>query len=395
MREGYKKTELGEMPVEWEIKSLKDIVSICYGKSQKEVEKEDGKYKILGTGGVIGRTDDYLWNEPSVLIGRKGTIDRPQYIEEPFWTVDTLFYTKLNNGFLAKWLYYYLNKIDLKKYNEATGVPSLSVSILNNIKVITPPQLEQQKIADILSTVDEQIEQTDALIEKTKELKKGLMQRLLTKGIGHTEFKKAEVGVIPFEWLEYKIEDICESVDYRGKTPPKVDEGILLVTAKNIGKGFIDYEVSKEYIREEDYEEVMSRGLPKEGDVLLTTEAPLGNVANVDDENIALAQRVIKFRGKADVIDNYYLKYYMLGSTFQKELISQSTGSTVLGIKGSRLKKINILVPPLGEQKKIAAILTSIDTKIDKLQTKKQKLQALKQGLMQKLLTGKIRVKVS
>ena len=107
-------TELGEIPEEWEIKKIKDIANICYGKSQKEVEVEDGKYKILGTGGVIGYTNDFLWNRPSVLIGRKGTIDKPQYIEEPFWTVDTLFYTKINENYIAKWFYYYLDNIDLK-----------------------------------------------------------------------------------------------------------------------------------------------------------------------------------------------------------------------------------------------------------------------------------------
>ncbi len=175
VKEGYKKTELGWIPSEWRINNLNKIVDICYGKSQKEVEESDGKYKILGTGGVIGYASNFLWDKPSVLIGRKGTIDKPQYIEEPFWTVDTLFYTKIKETNLAKWLFYYLNNIDLKKYNEATGVPSLSVGNLNLIKIITPPLKEQQKIEEILSTVDNQIDDTDKLIQKTKELKKGLM----------------------------------------------------------------------------------------------------------------------------------------------------------------------------------------------------------------------------
>lgn len=176
----FKMTEIGEIPVEWEVNNLSEIIDICYGKSQKEVKVSNGKYKILGTGGVIGYTNNFLWDKPSVLIGRKGTIDKPQYIEEPFWTVDTLFYTKIKDNDLAKWLFYYLSNIDLKKYNEATGVPSLSVSNLNFIKVAVPSLKEQRKIVEVLSSVDIQIKEYENKRAKLEELKKGLMQQLLT-----------------------------------------------------------------------------------------------------------------------------------------------------------------------------------------------------------------------
>lgn len=176
----FKKTEVGEIPASWEVKKLEEIAKICYGKSQKEVECENGQFKILGTGGVMGYTNSFLWDKPSVLIGRKGTIDKPQYIDEPFWTVDTLFYTQINNKNLPKWFYYYMNNIDLKKYNEATGVPSLSVANLNTIKIITPPLKDQEKIAEILSSVDSEIEKYENKKQKLEELKKGLMQQLLT-----------------------------------------------------------------------------------------------------------------------------------------------------------------------------------------------------------------------
>jgi type I restriction enzyme S subunit len=176
----FRDTEIGQIPKGWEVKKLEEIVQICYGKNQKEVETEDGIYKILGTGGVIGNTNNYLWDKPSVLIGRKGTIDKPMYIEEPFWTVDTLFYTKVNEGYVAKWLYYYLNKIDLKKYNEATGVPSLSVAVLNTILVLVPPFKEQQKISKILSAVDSDIDIYESKKNKLENAKKALMNHLLT-----------------------------------------------------------------------------------------------------------------------------------------------------------------------------------------------------------------------
>jgi len=138
-------------------------------------------------------------------------------------------------------------------------------------------------------------------------------------------YKMTELGEIPEDWEVVMIETVCESVDYRGKTPTKTNHGIFLVTAKNIGKGYIDYVVSQEFVSKEDYHSVMSRGLPKKGDVLFTTEAPLGYVANVDNENIALAQRIIKFRGKSGIVDNYYLKHYMLGDKFQNSIIREAT----------------------------------------------------------------------
>jgi type I restriction enzyme S subunit len=162
--------------------------------------------------------------------------------------------------------------------------------------------------------------------------------------------------------VEYKpLGVVCDYVDYRGKTPRKVDVGIFLITAKNIRKGFIDYNISREYIAVEDYEQVMKRGKPNVGDVLITTEAPCGNVAQLDRDDIALAQRVIKYRGKKGVINNSYLKYVLLGTEFQMKLLRAATGGTVKGIKGSILHKLAIPVPPLEEQERIVAILDRFD----------------------------------
>ena len=178
-------------------------------------------------------------------------------------------------------------------------------------------------------------------------------------------YKQTKVGVIPEDWEVTQIKDVTDYVDYRGKTPKKVESGILLVTARNIKQGYLDYNTSQEYIAEDDYSNVMSRGIPKRGDVLLTTEAPLGNIAQIDNENIALAQRVIKFRAKND-LDNTYLKYHFLSERFQQYLYSLAIGTTVLGIQGKQLHKMLIPVPPLKEQQKIAQILTTWDSAISK-----------------------------
>ena len=198
---------------------------------------------------------------------------------------------------------------------------------------------------------------------------------------------------IPSNWNEKSIEDVTDYVDYRWKTPKKVESGVFLITARNIKDGRIDYKASKEYISKEDYDEVMRRGIPKVGDVLITTEAPLGNVAQIDDANIALAQRIIKYRGKLNILDNDYLKFYLSSDIFQSELIKKSTGSTVKGIKGTVLHKMKIIFPPLKEQEKIAEILSTWDLAIEKQEQLIENKKEFKKGLMQRLLSGEVRFK--
>lgn len=204
-------------------------------------------------------------------------------------------------------------------------------------------------------------------------------------------YKDSSLGIIPKEWEVKRLGEVCDYVDYRGKSPNKTSEGIFLVTAKNIRNGFIDYEISKEYIPVEEYAETMRRGKAQIGDVLITTEAPLGHVAQIDNPNIALAQRVIKYRGK-EKIYNTFLKYYLMSEQFQSILIANATGSTALGIQGSRLHQLPIIIPTLKEQERLCDILQLWDTTIEKQSELIEKLTLRKRALMQKLLTGKKRL---
>ncbi|RYE57606.1 MAG: hypothetical protein EOP48_05420 [Sphingobacteriales bacterium] len=182
-------------------------------------------------------------------------------------------------------------------------------------------------------------------------------------------------------------------VDYRGKTPPKAESGVFLVTARNIKNGFIDYEASEEYIRIDSFEDAMSRGKVKRGDVIITTEAPMGNVAQVDREDIALAQRVIKYRGIDNLLENNFLCQFLISDFFQKQLLAEATGSTVLGIKGSRLHKLKIVRPKMDEQISLAMRIKSLDQMLVSEQKNLAKLINIKAGLMSDLLSGKKDVK--
>lgn len=186
-------------------------------------------------------------------------------------------------------------------------------------------------------------------------------------------------------WEQRKLIEVCDYVDYRGKTPAKTEEGIFLVTAKNVKDGYIDYKSSKEYISEEDYEEVMHRGIPRIGDVLITTEAPCGNVAQVNREDIALAQRIIKYRGKGKVIDNTFLKHYLLSPGFQRILNAKASGGTVKGIKGSILHQQMVIYPSYKEQVKWGLYLEQLSNLITLHQQKCEETKILKKYMLQKM----------
>lgn len=194
----------------------------------------------------------------------------------------------------------------------------------------------------------------------------------------YVEYKDSGVrwlGAVPSHWIIAGFKKYLEStVDYRGKTPEKMDEGVFLVTARNIKNGIIDYSLSQEYVAFKDYDEIMSRGIPVLGDVLFTTEAPLGEVAQIDNVNIALAQRIIKFRGKKDILDNTYLKYFILSQEFQDSLMTFATGSTALGIKAERIGYLQQCIPPIHEQTQIANFLDHETAKIDHLIEKQHQL---------------------
>lgn len=164
----------------WMKKELGCVLKVKHGKSQKEVEDPSGGYPILGTGGLMGFANSYLYNKPSVLIGRKGTIDKPQFMETPFWTVDTLFYTEIFDEYSPKYLFYVFLQIDWYSFNEASGVPSLSAKTIEKIEMLFPLYDEQIQVVSILSDMDAEIEGLEAKLEKYKKLKLGMMQNLLT-----------------------------------------------------------------------------------------------------------------------------------------------------------------------------------------------------------------------
>ncbi|MBQ6730842.1 MAG: restriction endonuclease subunit S, partial [Bacilli bacterium] len=176
----YQKTKIGK------------CLKIKSGQDQKNVCCENGKYNIYGTGGVIGTTNTFLYDKESVGIGRKGTIDKPFYFDEPFWTVDTLFYSVINKGFSPKYIYYLFQTINWKKYNSSTGVPSLTSSTIESIDVYITSLKEQCKIAEFLTLIDVRIDTQNKIIEEYQALKNCIFDAIIleSRKIGTCKINK-------------------------------------------------------------------------------------------------------------------------------------------------------------------------------------------------------------
>ena len=420
VREGYKITEFGEIPSEWEVKKLKDlgnsVIGLTYSPDDlvdgcngtlvlrssnirnNRIVFDDNKYvnKDIQEKLIVKENDILICsrNGSKELIGKCALIDKKAE-GSSFGAFMTVYRSKYN-----KYLFNVFTSYMFKRqiYNNlGATINQITTDNLNNFKIIVPTIKEQEKIASILSTVDEQIDNVDALIEKNKELKKGLMQTLLTKGIGHTKFKKTEIGEIPEEWDVIKFFDFVDKIiDFRGRTPKKLgmDWGngdIQALSANNVKMGKIDFSLECYLASEELYEKWMSGNELKNGDIIMTMEAPLGNVALVPDERkYILSQRVIALKTK-DFINNKFMKYMLMSDGVQRQLETLSTGTTAKGINQKNLARVYVKIPMIKEQEKIASILFKIDEKIEEYENKKQKLEVIKKGLMQKLLTGEIR----
>jgi type I restriction enzyme S subunit len=251
----------------------------------------------------------------------------------------------------------------------ANGALSINDGDLMALPVPMPSGItavvEQQRIADCLSSLDELIAAQARKVEALKTHKKGLMQQLFPRegetqpSLRFPEFQNAA------EWVSEELSSCLKKViDYRGIAPPKSESGIPLITAKNVRFGWLDM-TNDEYIEEDKYDEWMSRGIPHAGDILFTTEAPLGNVALFPPlGKFALGQRLLTLRSKPERCDPAFLFHSLLGPTMQAEIDFHGTGSTAKGIKSKVFVKLTFCHPSLHEQQRIAACLSSLDTLI-------------------------------
>ncbi|AYH46618.1 hypothetical protein B6N31_02235 [Dickeya fangzhongdai] len=416
---------LDTIPKMWSIKKLKyifeikkriagkigfDVLSVTQkGIKIKDIESGEGQLSMDYSKYQRVYPGEFAMNHMDLLTGY---VDISNYdgVTSPDYRV---FAVRDKHSFYSRYYLYLLQDgykqrrfFHLGQGSAHLGRWRLPTEAFNEIVYPCPSLKEQIHIASFLdhetAKIDNLIEKQQQLIELLKEKRQAVISHAVTKGLNpDVPMKDSGVewlGEVPEHWIVSGFKKYLSSiVDYRGKTPNKTDDGILLVTARNIKKGGLDYTLSQEFIAHSDYKEVMSRGLPDIGDVLFTTEAPLGEVANVDRVDIALAQRIIKFKGMTSRLDNYYFKYFIMSSAFQQSLNLYSSGSTAQGIKAERFVYLRKLLPPINEQMEIVGFLDKEISKIDILVEQQfvmlSLLQERRTALISAAVTGKIDVR--
>ncbi|MEH6948311.1 restriction endonuclease subunit S [Bacillus sp. JJ634] len=406
VREGYKMTELGEIPIEWEIKTISDLTKVKTGGTPSKSKPEywvNGKIPWMSSGEINYKrihkvkekiTELGFQNSNTTLLPTNTIMMAMNGQGKTRGTVAMLHIDTTCNQSLAgilpsdkynsEYLFYYLeSQYEALRSITGEGRSGLNLSLIRSFPVIFPSLKEQQKIAEILSTVDHQIDNTNQLIAETKELKKGLMQQLLTKGIGHTEFKQTELGEIPVSWKIYQQGEIATFYNGRAyKQAEFKNEGTPIVRIQNL-TGEREPVYSDLLLEENKYID--------NGDLIYAWSATFGPYIWRGAKSI-YHYHIWKVEVKEGCLDKLFF-YYRLDH-ISNEMNSQKNGSAFAHLTKGSMESYKISLPPLKEQQKIAEILSTVDNQIESYEQEKEKYTELKKGLMQQLLTGKIRVTV-
>lgn len=398
---------------------LRDVATIHYGKSQSEVVSEDGDVPIMGTGGVFGMANRGLFSGPAVLVPRKGSLGNSQYIEGPFWPVDTTYAVLPKAGVSARWIYYSLDLHDLTKLNEATGVPSISRDLLERVPLSDVDTAQQNSIAEILSTVDDAIEATEALIAKQQQIKQGLMHDLFTRGVWTAEsiaraqqagspaatsakpgqlrpcretapelYQESPLGWIPKDWEVKGFNSVFELPS--GQVDPTTDQyrDFILVAPDHIEKrsGRL---LGKRSASAQGA--ISGKYLFRAGDIVYSKIRPYLRKAILADFQGLCSADMYPLRLRNNENREFYFAL-ILGEHFSKFAEAVSMRSGFPKINREELSQYNCPYPPIDEQEHTGLIISNLSECQLKLQAELEKLQKQKQGLMQDLLTGRVSV---
>ncbi len=407
----YKDCEIGSIPTNWNIQKLEELANVTGGKrlpkgsslseinnghpyirvsdmndkgiqldsmlyvpddvveqiSRYRVDKDDLYISVAGTLGLVGKV-------PDELNGANLT-ENADRISNIRCNTDFLLYC-LKSDFIKK---------IINSEMTTNAQPKLALTRIKQFPIPVPPLKEQQKIAEILSSVDAAIEKTEQVIAKTEEVKKGLMQQLLTKGIGHTEFKQTTIGEIPVEWEAIKAKDIFSNVSIKNN----YNEELLSVTQENgvVPRKDLESRVTMPEGSVKSYKLVVP------GDFIISLRSfqgglELSKIRGIVSPAYTILQSQIE-------IDEEYFKYFFKSMGFINRL-----NSAVIGIRDGKQISYSVFsdlyfpIPPLNEQRRISNILNNIDKRLDIEKGYLNQQQQIKQGLMQQLLTGKTRVKI-
>ena len=335
-----------------EYKELQEILKIKNGSDYKAYS--EGDIPVYGSGGIMTYIDRYVYNKPSVLIPRKGSIDKLYYVDTPFWNVDTIFYTEINTDLaMPRYVYHCLLREHLEQYNTAGGVPTLTQKVLNKVQIPLPPLPVQREIVRIL---DKFTERTAALIaELTAEL---------TARKKQYEFYRDKLLTISNEQVAMcNLGDICESIaDGDHMPPPKADTGIPFITISNITEqNKIDFSNTM-FVPHAYYDALAEKRKPQKGDVLYTVVGSYGIPVCIEEDSEFVFQRHIAIlRPKKQIVKPRYMFHAMQSSAFKAQADKTAKGVAQKTIGLAALAAMKLPVPSLDVQSRIVNVLDNFD----------------------------------
>ena len=419
--EGFKMTELGALPEEWKVVKLGEVADISSGGNAPQGDKyfngdkpfvrvshidnqnySVNKYDLINDNAI----NDYrlkLFPKDTIIFPKSGAtvyLEKRAMLPIDAYVVSHLC-TVISNKeeAIQHFLFYVLISLKLAK-EKADGYPTLNISEVKRIPIPLPPLPEQQKIAAALSAVQEAKEKTEAVIAATKALKKSMIKHLFTYGpvppeeTENVPLKETEIGKVPEDWEVVKLGEVVREkiTDGTHKTPQYIENGIPFITITNLVNGKIDFSKCR-FISEEEHNFLINRCKPEKDDVLLSKVGTLGLTAKIcEKDNFSIFVQLALIKPKKEIINSDFLTYMLNSISIQNQIEIKSSQSTMKYIGVEKISQLQIPLPPLPVQQKIASILSAIDAKIEAEENKKKSLEKLFKTLLHNLMTAKIRV---
>ena len=331
--------------------TFNDVLEIRNGRNQKAVENPEGKYAIYGSGGVMGYADEYICEAETVVVGRKGSINNPIFVEEPFWNVDTAFgLVARRDVLLPRYLFYFCKYFDFERLNKAVTIPSLTKSDLLKIEINLPNLDRQQSIVDKLFGIEHIIALRQQELNKLDDLIKARFVEMF-----------GDTVLNPFGWDKELLGIVCDVRDGTHDSPQYYETGLPLVTSRNVTGGKIDL-TNCSLICETDFKKINERSKVDIGDIIMPMIGTVGKPVIVDIEpNFAIKNvSLIKFRSDSRVLNNY-VRALLQSDYFDDAVLSKVRGGTQKFISLGDIRKLEILVPPMKLQEQFAVFVTQVD----------------------------------
>ena len=351
--------------------TFEDVLEIKNGKNQRAVENPNGKYPIYGSGGIMGYADDYICNANTVIIGRKGNINKPIFVDEPFWNVDTAFGLEAKRELLLpRYLYYFCLRYDFEHLNKAVTIPSLTKADLLKINIDIPKIDTQTTIVDRLGKIEQIISFRNNQL------------RLLENLIKARFVEMFDDGKSPLK----TVEELCSDIVDCPHTTPKYTGKLKnpAIRTSEIKKGYITWD-SMRYVSDEEYEERVSRLRPETGDIVYGREGTFGNAAILPEGyKFCLGQRVMLLRPDYTKCSSEYLLHAVISDDVYRQAVGKNNASTVAHVNVKDVKQFKIPLPSFDKQNQFATFVHQVDKSKAQVQKSLNETQLLFDSLMQK-----------